>query len=97
MPRHEGRPRLVQALRGYARLCNVAQCTDSSGRKLVTEMMDRIRAASGPDRVQQDAEKGGQNKVLRSNLSQTESVGLESFLTLAAFSKEGGRPGPKSL
>ena len=42
MPRHEGRLRLVQALRGYARLCNVAQCTDSSGRKLVTEMMDHI-------------------------------------------------------
>ena len=67
----------------YARLCNVATCTDSSGRKLVGEIMDRIRAASGPDR---------ENKVLRSNLSLTESVGPESFLTLAAFLNEGERP-----
>ena len=47
MTRHADRIRHVQALRGHARLCNVALVSDGAGRGLVSEVVDRIRAASG--------------------------------------------------
>ena len=57
MPRNEERTEQVQALRGYARLCNVDSCNDWSGRELVTEMMERIRASTGNNQAKKDAEK----------------------------------------
>ncbi len=57
MPRNADRIRHVQALRGHARLCNVALVSDGASRRLVSEMMDRIRAASGSAKAKQDAEK----------------------------------------
>ena len=57
MTRCTDRVRHAQALRKHARACNVAVVSDTSGRKLVTEMMERIRAASGPTKAKEDAEK----------------------------------------
>ena len=61
MVRNTGRVGHVQTLRGHARLCGVDSCADEAARQLVTEMMARIRGATGHALLEVGSRLGGQS------------------------------------